>query len=308
MEIDVNPNKLKSGYGEGVCLVLLKLTEAGLARRFQFNRPVIREENKGMDDDADDMGEDMEGEADLANEIHAQESGDDIDEDLDFGGGNIQADMARELEAEQAQNAIIESNISKEKWQLEVEGIAHKLKLGKVGDSGKEWRSHLEQTKVFAEQVRGSLPKVRSKLERLQDDASRALDKISRKEQILSRNFQGMTGDYRAHTDQLRDIQTSFTTVSKNVENLETELQEINDRLGNVQRKIDDTGKQFSDNTPLTNIKKAISTVKNDIKAIDIRIGVVSNTLLQLKLKERTKVIEDGKALEILDNEYEIEM
>ena len=34
------------------------------------------------------------------------------------------------------------------------------------------------------------------------------------------------------------------------------------------------------------NIKKAITTVKNDIKSIDIRIGVVSNTLLQLKLKE----------------------
>lgn len=85
----------------------------------------------------------------------------------------------------------------------------------------------------------------------MQDDASRALDKISRKEGILSRNFQGMTGDYRAHTDSLRDIQTSFTTVSKNVETLETELQEINDRLTTVQRKIDDTGKQFSDNTPL---------------------------------------------------------
>jgi len=40
--------------------------------------------------------------------------------------------MARELEADLAQNAIIESNISKEKWQLEVEAIAHKLKLGKV--------------------------------------------------------------------------------------------------------------------------------------------------------------------------------
>ena len=74
----------------------------------------------------------MEGDADLANEIHAAESGDDIDEDLDFGGGNIQAELARELEAEQAQNAMIESNISKEKWQLEVEAIAHKLKLGKI--------------------------------------------------------------------------------------------------------------------------------------------------------------------------------
>ena len=86
----------------------------------------------------------MEGDADLANEIHADESNDDIDEDLDFGIGNIQAEMAREAEADHAEKAIIESNISKEKWQLEVEGIAHKLKLGKMDLGGKEWRSHLE--------------------------------------------------------------------------------------------------------------------------------------------------------------------
>lgn len=40
--------------------------------------------------------------------------------------------MAREMQADHAANAMIESNISKEKWQLEVEGIAHKLKLGKI--------------------------------------------------------------------------------------------------------------------------------------------------------------------------------
>ena len=34
INLDVNPNKLKTGYGEGVCLVLLKLTEAGLTRLF----------------------------------------------------------------------------------------------------------------------------------------------------------------------------------------------------------------------------------------------------------------------------------
>jgi hypothetical protein len=34
INLDVNPNKLKTGYGEGVCMVLLKLTEAGLARLF----------------------------------------------------------------------------------------------------------------------------------------------------------------------------------------------------------------------------------------------------------------------------------
>merc|ERR1712166_1034672 len=98
------------------------------------------------------------------------------------------------------------------------------------------------------------------------------------------------------------------TTVSENVEDLENELIEVNEKLGGVTRKIDDTGNSFSDTTPLQNIKKAITTVKTDVKSLDIRIGVVSNTLLQLKLKERSNEIEDGKALEILDNEYEIEM
>ena len=149
---------------------------------------------------------------------------------------------------------------------------------------------------------------MRSKLERLQDEAQKALDKISRKEGLLSRSFQGQTGDYRAHSDQLRENQTAFATVSKNVEELENELTEINNRLDHASKKIDDTGKTFSDNTPLQNIKKAITTVKNDIKSIDIRIGVVSNTLLQLKLKEKSKIIEDDKQLEILDNEYEVEI
>ena len=36
IEIDINPTKLKAGHGEGVCFVLLKLTQAGLARRFQY--------------------------------------------------------------------------------------------------------------------------------------------------------------------------------------------------------------------------------------------------------------------------------
>ena len=250
----------------------------------------------------------MDGGADLADVIHAQDSSEDIDEDFDMGGGNIQAELAKQMEAEMQQNAIIQSNVSKEKWQIEVEKVAHKLKINPNITDGKEWRSHLEQTKKYAENVKNSLPEVRGKLERLQDEASKSLEKIGRKEGVLTRSFQGMTGDYRAHSEHLREIQTQFSTVSKNVEQLEQELTEINEKLEGYERKIDDTGKNFSDNTPLQNIKKSITTVKNDIKAIDIRIGVVSNTLLQLKLKERSKLLEDGKALEILDNEYEIEM
>ena len=56
---------------------------------------------------------------------------------------------------------------------------------------------------------------------------------------------------------------------------------EINNRLDNASKKIDDTGKTFSDNTPLQNIKKAITTVKNDIKeARPLRLSSPSDILL----------------------------
>lgn len=71
---------------------------------------------------------------------------------------------------------------------LEVERVAHKLKINTAAE-GKEWRSHLDQTKKYAENVKSSLPDVRFKLERLQEDVSKALEKIAKKEGLLSRSF-----------------------------------------------------------------------------------------------------------------------
>jgi len=102
------------------------------------------------------------------------------------------------------------SSIARDEWMLEVERVAHKLKVPKTNNDGKEWRAHMDQTKKFHENVKGSLPEVRGKLERLSEDVSKALEKIAKKESILTRSFQGMTGDYRAHSEKLKDIQTNF--------------------------------------------------------------------------------------------------
>jgi len=89
---------------------------------------------------------------------------------------------------------------------LEVERVGHRLKINKAGADGKEWRSHMDQTKKFHDAVKQSLPEVRGKLERLSYDVSKALEKIAKKESVLTRSFQGMTGDYRAHSDNLKSI------------------------------------------------------------------------------------------------------
>jgi hypothetical protein len=65
---------------------------------------------------------------------------------------------------------------------LEVERVTARLKLGKNNNDGKEWRSHMDQTKHLHEQVKNTLPDVRYKLEKLADDVSRTLEKIGKKE------------------------------------------------------------------------------------------------------------------------------
>ena len=72
---------------------------------------------------------------------------------------------------------------------LEVEKVAHKLKINNSKVDGNEWRSHMDQTKKFHDNVRNNLPDVRTKLEKLADDVSKGLEKIAKKEQILTRSF-----------------------------------------------------------------------------------------------------------------------
>lgn len=205
IELDMPASKLKSGNGEGVCTMLQRLCQVTMQKQFKFKKPQIKDESGGRDmDDDDDNGDDMEGNADIADMIQGgNQSDDDIEEFAEFGGGGDH----RGENPDMLQNQIIQSSISREEWMLEVERVAHKLKINNANaDGAKEWRTHLDQTKKYAEQVRSSLPDVRVKLERLSDEVSRALERISKKEGLLSKSFQGMTGDYRAHSERLREI------------------------------------------------------------------------------------------------------
>jgi estrogen-related receptor beta like 1 len=162
---------------------------------------------RNISDEADDVGdEEFEGNADVADmQINYDKASDndDVDEDYDFGGVG---GGAKNDDQEMLQQQIMHSSIARDEWMLEVERVAHKLKINKTGIDGKEWRAHMDQTKKYHESVKQSLPEVRGKLERLSEDVSRALEKISKKEQVLTRSFQGMTGNYRAHSDNLKDI------------------------------------------------------------------------------------------------------
>lgn len=143
IELDMPPNKLKAGNGDGVCAVLFALCEISVKNKVKFKQPNIKDDGGAFgEEEGDDMGDEFEGNADIADMQRdaMQSDGDDIDDDLEFGGGGV----GENQEEEQLQQQIIQSSISKEEWMLEVERVAHKLKINKVVSDGKEWRSHMD--------------------------------------------------------------------------------------------------------------------------------------------------------------------
>lgn len=50
---------------------------------------------------------------------------------------------------------------------------------------------------------------------------------------------------------------------------------------------MNETGNTMTDTSPLVKIKKAIHSMRQEIQSLEIRLGVVSNTLLQAKIKDK---------------------
>ncbi|CAM9976341.1 unnamed protein product [Choristocarpus tenellus] len=59
---------------------------------------------------------------------------------------------------------MLEAKIDPVEWKRELERVTPKLKVGSQAILGKEWRSHLEQTKKHELSITKSLPQYTSQL------------------------------------------------------------------------------------------------------------------------------------------------
>ena len=58
---------------------------------------------------------------------------------------------------------------------------------------------------------------------------------------------------------------------------------------------MNEQGNTMTDTSPLVKIKKAIHSLRQEIQGVEIRLGVVGNTLLQAKIKDKA-VPDAGKS------------
>ena len=147
------------------------------------------------------------------------------------------------------------------------------------------------------QKVKEFLPEVRSKLEKTSDELTKLMEKISTKEKVINKNFTHFVDDYKVHAERLKEVRQKSGQLSESYQKQQETLLQITEKLDEIQVKrtrkneqntMNEQGNKTTDTSPLMKIKKAIHSLRQEIQALEIRLGVVSNTLLQAKIKEKS--------------------
>lgn len=77
--------------------------------------------------------------------------------------------------------------------------------------------------------------------------------------------------------------------MTERVAELSNQLNQINEAIEAAQNKIDSEGKKKTDSTPLQAIKEALRFLKSESKEMELRSAVLSHSVFQAKLKEKSK-------------------
>lgn len=279
---DIKEVNIRSGCGEHVLLLLNYVLDKTLAsKRWQVQSPIYPQDgpmgalqqepvNAG-DDDAeieDEVGEDI-GEND--NELD-----DDYRSDANGIGGN--GDDGTML-------GILESSIKPEEWLLELERVGPLLKIKKSGEPTKEWRTHLEQSIKHQQELVESFPQVKVSLEKLRDDLRKAIERISSREKHINQQFEHLGGEYREKQLQFEQIRTRYNELSQSVSELAQELSSKTDEVESIKASMEGRNSSMTDTAPLKRIQTALASLKKEVKHMELRIGVLGQTLLQHKVK-----------------------
>jgi len=300
------PAKLKQGYGDAVCGVLDGVLDLVLERvGWKWQKAVYQPDGYAEEAEIDDS----------ATASHAAGAGhqaapepnsiDDLvgagkydDEEEAYMGGQLAAEGGGATLDED--HKPLESRIDAAEWRLELERVGPQLRVTVVSDN-KDWRSHLEQTHAHHETIEKALPESKSQLDKVEVEVTSALEKISTREKFVNNQLEHLTSEYRAVREQLEQVQQRYNKTTENVAELTSELGHISEELEQVKQTMADREDNIGDTKPLVRIKAAISKLKTELKAMEVKIGVAEHSLLQTQLKNKDSVPSER----MLQNDYE---
>ena len=152
------------------------------------------------------------------------------------------------------------------------------------------WRTStakaIELCDALKQQTTGGESNVEQRLESVAHDVAAVQQRLLAKEGTVLNGgkYADAIEQYRNAKDRLDSLQTDHTTLSSMVADETQELTDLTARLDATKKSIKDKGRRMTDTTPLIRIKTAIQTVREEMRDMDVRIGILSHLLLQSQL------------------------
>ncbi|KAH8063454.1 hypothetical protein JL722_2624 [Aureococcus anophagefferens] len=159
--------------------------------------------------------------------------------------------------------------------------VGPRLRVAAAAAGGKEWRAHIEQTKLNEEKIREVMPATEKQLKAMGERVSDARDKINLKENYINKQFEHDKQSYATLKQELDAVERSFNESTENVNKLTNELGGIAEQLDEMKGTMADRGNSMTDTSPLVQIKQALKQIKQEVVTFDLQIGVVGHTLMQ---------------------------
>lgn len=296
------PGKLKHGHGREVVGVLAGLCDLVVASHYarwdgpEYAREAPAEdaaasESLALEDDEDDALNATFGTEDgIGDDAATDEESD--DDEIGYAGARgpptplaLRADTKTAEEIEDAR--AIESAVDATAWKLELERVAPQLKVASAAAETKDWRAHLEQAKKHRRRVAEAFPEARARLERVAEDAAGALAKIDQRERFVNDQLGPLAAEYKRECERMRETQERHDASAETVAELTNELARVGERLEEVRTTMAEGAENVADTTPLTKLKASVEGLQGEMKVMEVRIGIVSNTLLRMDLERR---------------------
>ncbi|CCI46550.1 unnamed protein product [Albugo candida] len=269
--LDYPASKLKLGYGEAACEAIDFLCDKALeARNFTWTRPTYPKE-----DFADEAEVDVDAEVETNDDINVED-----DEDLYSNAVN------KVESVEESQQQMINSEVDPLLWKAELERVGPKLRVQAKDAAGQEWHSHIERARKQETIMKDIVPDTAGQLKHIRQLLVETLQRMESKEKAINTQFEQTRQEYHQLKERLISLTERCREESQNVDLMTKEHADITEQLRDTKTIIDERGSKLTDTTPLVDIKRALKTLQTEIQDFDLKVGVVSHTLLQAKSKQ----------------------
>jgi estrogen-related receptor beta like 1 len=268
-----SPAKLKQAHGDAVCIALDKLLDIAVEKTgIKLKSPSIPTSMIYSEDEDVDEDEEIEDELDNQEESDEEEM--------------YTLQTKSDKTSSEKRNQVIESDVNAQEWKLELEQVAPQLIL-RLHVDHKDWRTHVESISDQEKTITDLMPDTTEKLNKISEEISKVSERISKREKMLSEDgsVSALLLSFKKNQEELETITSQYKEYEENISTLSNELVAVSSELEDVKNESDSLRKKLGDTTPLNQIKEATTKLKQEIKVMDLRSGVLTDSLLQAKIK-----------------------